>query len=108
MCQDVALDHVRVLCVYGITFRTIAYSDFHCFPDDIRTTFIRANGVEKLIERLIGDLNLPGAPFRNAAVDCVKALCDHGIIVPFSCPQTLTILQITFEPNLFQPAALRN
>ena len=106
---DVALDHVKVLCVYGITFCTIAYSDSHCFPDDIRTTFISANGVEKLIERLIGDLNLQGAgPFRNAAVDCVKALCNHGIIVPFFCPQTLTILQIIFEPSSFQPTASRN
>jgi len=105
---DVALIHVKVLCVYGITFCTIAYSDSHCFPDDIRTIFIRANGVEKLIEALIGYLNLQLAPFWNPAVDCVKALCNHGIIVLFFCPQTLTILQITFEPSLFQPAASRN
>jgi len=77
--KSAALYHVKVLCVYGITFCTVAFSDSHRFPDDIRTTFIRVNGVEKLIERLIGDLDHPGAPFRNAAVDCVKALCDHGI-----------------------------
>ena len=72
---NAALDHVKALCVHGITFSKISSSDFHHFPDDIRTTFIAANGIQKLVEKL--DNRLPR--LRIAALGGIKKLCDHGI-----------------------------
>jgi len=50
--QLTALVCVTALCVHGITFSKIPPSDSHHFPDNIRTTFISANGVQKIVEEL--------------------------------------------------------
>ena len=70
-----ALNCVTALCVHGITFSKIPPSDSHHFPDDIRTTFISANGVQKVVEELDDQM----WDIQEAALGSFKVLCDHGI-----------------------------
>ena len=72
--QKMALDFVKALCVHGITFYNIASSDSHHFPDEIRSSFILSNIVEKIIEKTYNS----HLDVRKIADDCVEALCDHG------------------------------
>ena len=71
---NAALDHVEALCVHGIIFSKIPSSDFHHFPDDIRTTFIAANGVRQLIKKL----DIWERRVRKAVHTGIRALCDYG------------------------------
>ena len=72
--QKTALDFVKALCVHGITFYNVVSSDSHHFPDEVRSSFILSNSVEKIIEKTYNS----HLDVRKIADNCVKALCVHG------------------------------
>ena len=102
--QATTLHFVRALCIHGIVSFVIASLDSHHFPEKVRTTFIRTNSVEGLVEKTYNSR----LDVRKITDDCVKALCDHGTNSRSSHLLILTIFQMTLEPTLFWLAASRS
>jgi vesicle coat complex subunit len=74
--RQTALDCIKVLCDQGIIFFNFTPSTFHWLSDDIRTTFISAHGIQKLIDKL----HDTDKYVRKTALDCIKKLCVQGMI----------------------------
>ena len=72
--QATALHLVKALCIHGIASCIIVSLDSHHCPEEVRTTFIRTNSVEKLVEKTYNS----HLDVRKITDDCVKALCAHG------------------------------
>jgi hypothetical protein len=74
--RRMALDCVKTACVQGVIFCNLTASKFYYFSDNMRTTFISINGVQKIIEKLED----PDKSVQWTALDCIKTVCLQGNI----------------------------